>query len=62
VDVLSGEKPLGINISQACDNFLREHVRKKQERQWLAENASFSSAYNQTVEHKGLPLDQYRAF
>ena len=61
-DVLSDAKALGINISQACDRFLRELVRQEQERKWLAENASFIAAYNQTVEQEGLPLDQYRTF
>ena len=61
-DVLSDAKALGINISQACDKFLRELVRQEQERQWLSENASFVAAYNQTVAQEGLPLDQYRTF
>lgn len=61
-DVLSDAKALGINISQACDTFLRNLVRQEQERKWLAENAAFIAAYNQTIENEGFPLDQYRTF
>lgn len=34
VDVLRAAKALGINISQACDEFLRGLVRREQERRW----------------------------
>lgn len=61
-DVLNEAKVLGINISQACDQFLRELVRKEQERRWLAENAEFIAAYNAGVERDGLPLDAWRTF
>lgn len=61
-DVLNEAKVLGINISQACDQFLRELVRKEQERRWLTENAEFIAAYNAGVERDGLPLDAWRTF
>ena len=61
-DVLSGAKALGINISQACDQFLRELVTREQERRWQAENAEFITAYNAGVERDGLPLDAWRSF
>lgn len=61
-DVLSEAKTLGINISQACDQFLRELVTREQERRWQAENAEFIAAYNAGVERDGLPLDAWRSF
>lgn len=61
-DVLNEAKALGINISQACDQFLRELVTREQERRWQAENAEFIAAYNAGVEHEGLPLDAWRSF
>ena len=61
-DVLNEAKALGINLSQACDQFLRELVRKERERRWLEENAEFIAAYNQSVETDGLPLDEWRGF
>ncbi len=61
-DVLSEAKALGINLSQACDQYLRELVRKERERRWLEENAEFIAAYNRSVETEGLPLDEWRSF
>lgn len=61
-DVLNEAKSLGINISQACDQFLRELVRREQERRWQADNAEFIAAYNAAVERDGLPLESWRTF
>lgn len=61
-DVLSDAKAFGINISQACDGFLRERVKQERERHWLSQNAEFIDEYNKTIETEGLPLDQYRSF
>ena len=61
-DVLNEAKALGINLSQACDQFLRELVRKERERRWLEDNAEFIAAYNQSVETERLPLDEWRGF
>jgi antitoxin CcdA len=61
-EVLSEAKALGINISQACDQFLRDLVRRERERRWQDENAEFIAAYNRTVETEGLPLDEWRGF
>jgi antitoxin CcdA len=61
-DVLAEAKALGINISQACDRYLRELVRGERERRWREEHADFIAAYNQTVEREGLPLDEWRTF
>lgn len=61
-DVLAEAKALNINISQACDRYLRELVRSERERRWRQEHADFISVYNQTLEQDGLPLDEWRSF
>jgi antitoxin CcdA len=61
-DVLSEAKALGINLSQACDQFLRDLVRRERERRWREDHAEFIAAYNRTVEAEGLPLDEWRSF
>jgi antitoxin CcdA len=61
-DVLDAAKQLDINISQVCDNHLREVVRRKQERKWREEHAGFITAYNATVTAEGLPLDEWKSF
>lgn len=62
VDVLNEAKALGINISQACDQYLRELVKNERERRWQQDNAEFIAAYNQSVEQEGLPLEQWQSF
>ena len=62
VDVLNEAKALGINISQTCDQYLRELVKNERERRWQQDNAEFIAAYNQTVEQEGLPLEQWQSF
>jgi len=61
-DVLDAAKRLDINISQIRDNYLREVVRREQERQWREDHADFIAAYNATIEDEGLPLDEWRSF
>ena len=61
-DVLDAAKELEINISQVCDNYLRDLVRREQARQWREDHADFIAAYNATVEAEGLPLDEWRSF
>jgi antitoxin CcdA len=61
-DVLEAAKDLEINISQVCDNYLRDLVRREQERKWRADHADFIAAYNATVDAEGLPLDEWRSF
>ncbi len=61
-DVLVDAKAFGINISKACDAYLRELVKEERERRWLAEHAEYIAAHNQTIETEGLPLAQYRTF
>lgn len=62
VDVLEAAKDLEINISQVCDNYLRDLVRREQERKWREDHADFIAAYNATIEAEGLPLDEWKSF
>jgi len=62
IDVLEAAKDLEINLSQVCDNYLRELVRREQERKWREDHAEFIAAYNATVDAEGLPLDEWRSF
>ena len=50
------------NISQSCDQFLRELVLNEHERRQQLDNADFIAVYNQTVADEGLPLDSWRSF
>ncbi len=61
-DVLEAAKDLEINLSQVCDNYLRQLVRREQERKWREDHADFIAAYNATVDAEGLPLDEWRSF
>lgn len=61
-DALIEAKALGINISQSCDQFLRELARNERERRLQQDNADYIAAYNQTVSDEGLPLDSWRSF
>ena len=61
-DVLEAARHLQINVSQVCDQHLREVVRREQERRWKAEHAAFIAAHNATLEQEGLPLDEWRSF
>ena len=61
-DTLEVAKRLKINLSQVCDDYLRQFVREEQERRWRQESAAFVAAYNQTVAAEGLPLEEWRSF
>jgi antitoxin CcdA len=61
-DVLADARELGINLSRACEQHLRELVRRERERRWRAEHGDFVAAYNATVEQGGLPLEQWKTF
>lgn len=61
-DVLDAARQLDINISQVCDNYLREVIRYEQGRKWREDHAEFIAAYNATIEAEGLPLDEWKNF
>ncbi len=61
-DILEAARDLEINISQVCDSYLRDLVRRELERKWREDHADFIAAYNATVEAEGLPLDEWGSF
>jgi antitoxin CcdA len=61
-DVLEAARSLQINVSQVCDAYLRDVVRREQENRWRSEHAEFIVAYNASIETEGLPLDEWRTF
>ncbi|SAH97074.1 Post-segregation antitoxin (ccd killing mechanism protein) encoded by the F plasmid [Bordetella ansorpii] len=62
LDVYESARELGMNISQLCDQLLREAIRVERARRWADEHADFIDAYNRLTEAEGLPLDQWRSF
>lgn len=62
MDVYLDAKDLGINISQVCEQRLREEIQAHKERQWNEQHASFIAAYNSLVEAEGVALQEWRAF
>jgi antitoxin CcdA len=62
MDVYIDAKALGINISQLCEQKLREEIQRLKERQWNARHADFIAAYNQLVDTEGVALREWSAF
>jgi len=62
MDVYLGAKELGINISQVCEQRLREEIQAQKERLWNEQHAGFIAAYNNVVEAEGVALQERRAF
>ena len=61
-DVYLDAKKFGIDISQFCEDRLRDEIRARNERQWNEQHASFLAAYNTLVEEEGVALRDWRAF
>jgi len=62
MDVYLDAKKLGINISQVCEQRLRDEIQTRKEQQWNAQHADFIAAYNNLVETEGVALQEWRAF
>lgn len=62
MDVYLDAKEFGLNISQLCEQKLREEIATHKEKQWNEHHAEFISAYNKTVEDEGVALQEWRAF
>lgn len=62
MDVYQAAKVLGINISQVCEQRLREEIQRRKEQQWNEEHAEFLEAYNKRVIEEGVALQEWRAF
>lgn len=62
MDVYLDAKSFGINISQLCEQRLREEIQLRKEQQWNEQHADFIVAYNSQVEAEGVALQEWRAF
>ena len=62
MDVYLDAKELGINISQLCEQKLREEIQRLKERQWNERHADFIGAYNKLVETEGVALREWSSF
>jgi antitoxin CcdA len=60
--LLDEAKALKINISQACEAGLAQHLKKARAEKWLADNREAIAESNAYVEKFGLPLEKYRQF
>ena len=61
-DLLNKAKDLDINLSATLEQALTEAVKQKQREQWLAENRSAITAYNEHVEVHGVFSEELRSF
>ena len=62
MDVYLDAKSFGLNISQICEQRLREEIQMRKEQQWNAQHADFIAAYNSQVKAEGVALQEWRAF
>ena len=60
--VVAAAKELGINVSRACEDGLREEVNRVRQERWIGENRAAMEASNAWVEKHGLPLARFRIF
>jgi antitoxin CcdA len=61
-EVIHEGRTLGINLSQTCEIFLRDYIKREKERRWREENAPFFTTYNEMIEKEGLALEEWRGF
>ncbi len=57
-ELLKDAKALGVNISAAAEQGVRQALRDA----WLTENRASMEAWDEWVEKNGLPLEDYRMF
>lgn len=62
VALVEDARALGINLSRACEDGLRQQIAAERGRRWHAENAEAIAAWNVWAENNELPLDKYRQF
>lgn len=62
MDVYADAKKLGIDISQVCEQRLREEIQARKGQKWNEQHADFIAAYNKQVEAEGVALQEWRAF
>lgn len=62
MDVYLDAKAFGINISQICEQRLREEILARKEQSWNQQHAGFIATYNNLVEAEGVALQEWRSF
>lgn len=62
MDVYVDAKKFGIDISQVCEQRLREEIQARKGQKWNEQHADFIAAYNKQVEAEGVALQEWRAF
>ena len=62
MDVYLDAINLGINMSQVCEQRLREEIQMLKERQWNEQHASFIAAYNSLTQEEDAAQQERRAF
>jgi antitoxin CcdA len=60
--VVSEGKAAGLNLSKIAEDAIRAALRRKQQEQWLRENAEAIAAYNRRVEERGMFNEGLRQF
>jgi|GEM_PF-1189558 len=60
--LVGAAKALGVNLSQACEDGLRQHVAEARDRVWRRNNAPAVTVSNALVEISGLPRAALRQF
>ena len=61
-DVYVEAKKFGINISQVCEQRLREEIQARKGLPWNELHADFIATYNEQVEAEGVALQEWRGF
>ncbi|WP_376090109.1 type II toxin-antitoxin system CcdA family antitoxin [Roseomonas sp. CCTCC AB2023176] len=61
-DLVVQARELGVNLSKACENGIREAVAEAKRDAWQRAAAPGIAAYNEHVEKHGPPLAPYRTF
>lgn len=62
MDVYVDAKKFGINISQVCEQRLREEIQARKGPMWNELHADFIATYNKQVEAEGVALEEWRGF
>lgn len=60
--LLAEARELGVNVSRAAEDGLRNAVRKARAEAWRRDNADAIASSNAWVEVHGLPLERFRQF
>ena len=60
--LVSEGKAAGLNLSKIAEDAIRVALRRKQQEQWLTENAEAIAAYNRRVDDRGMVNEGLRQF